>query len=131
MGKEIHQAQQELLHLSASKSKHYKRLSSLGMGWDRDPELSELSSIRSGRTSPSPATPPTLPTPHPAFPRRHPHLWPTGGTPQSTCQSSGRLPPTNCLLLPSDVHQLWTVLATTPLPVPALSFDQQSRRTGQ
>ena len=24
------------------------------MGWDRDPELSELSSIRSGRTSPSP-----------------------------------------------------------------------------
>jgi len=32
----------------------YTRLSSLGMGWDRDPELSELSSIRSGRTSPSP-----------------------------------------------------------------------------
>ena len=77
------------------------------------------------------ATPPTPPTPHPAFPRRHPHLWPTGGTPQSTCQSFGRLPPTNCLLLPSDVHQLWTVLATTPLPVPALSFARQSRRTGQ
>lgn len=40
--------------MSASKSKNYERLSSLGMGWDRDPELSELSSIRSGRTSPSP-----------------------------------------------------------------------------
>jgi len=115
-------------------SAHIGRVSGwAALGWVGKETQSCQIWVPSALVEPPPplATPPTPPTPHPAYPRRHLHLWPTGGTPRSTCQSFVRLPPTSCLLPPSVVHQLWIVLATIPLPVPALSFDPQSRRTEQ